>query len=760
MDDKQDGKTKKVRLISLSFIFLFFFSLFFISGYSTDSDQEITKPEISSFFSDTITKVDGNESENVYMFDMDDYSVKRLGSSEKYKVEVNVERTEFGNKIVDYDNSSDDVNTYFSDYRYNDSKIDNESQVQELKDQMNNIKLSIIKGKDNVEKVKNVPSGLAKSPQKQDHKMKYVIDVYDLSTVHLKLGNNSLNLVTTNTLDNHGDSVNAIDYADDKRKLAVGTDDGYVFVYDTNDYSDYGSYQVSSESIETIFYDGNRDYVFVGAGDYWYYLDASDKDSISESGDFNVDDTVTGISATTSSGLDRYVVVSTEATNTDDSIYEYDYGTTSGYSLQNSFDEGFVDDVSFNRNSGGYEYAYIDPSEPYLKILDVDAEQSVSTESISVDTLDNSIDFSNDEIAISDYQNEEVKHYSFDGSSTSLENTFSDMTNYVQDVSIDNFEHNHVLTGDGDGNMYIYDFETGSLEDEIQPTSSGVRAVSIDWGVSELFQGASGHSNSNAYTYQEELEGVDVETNQADNIGDTEADLNGEITDLGDYDDALVYFEYRESGGSWSDITDSEETLSSTGSFDYTLSGLDEDTSYEFRAIAEYGDDIYNEGSVESFTTTGGEPSEPADNLTEELISYYELEETSGDVIDSHGDNDGTNNGATRGVTGKINNAFEFDGSDDYVDVGNIIGSGQDELTISLWFKADSSNDLERMFSRWGDYKDSFNLYINNGKVGFELKTEGGGYAMSGSESSYNTGEWIHAVGVYDGDEMKLYLDG
>ena len=46
-------------------------------------------------------------------------------------------------------------------------------------------------------------------------------------------------------------------------------------------------------------------------------------------------------------------------------------------------------------------------------------------------------------------------------------------------------------------------------------------------------------------------------------------------------------------------------------------------------------------------------------DLTSGLVSYYSLQETSGDVIDSHGTNNGINNGATRGVTGIINNAIE-----------------------------------------------------------------------------------------------------
>src|SRR6056297_3581873 len=84
-------------------------------------------------------------------------------------------------------------------------------------------------------------------------------------------------------------------------------------------------------------------------------------------------------------------------------------------------------------------------------------------------------------------------------------------------------------------------------------------------------------------------------------------------------------------------------------------------------------------------------------DLTPSLTSYYSLEETSGDVIDSHGTNNGTNNGATRGVTGKINNAFDFDGSNDYVDTGNKFTDTTTEFSVSVWMKMDSQDDSMRI---------------------------------------------------------------
>jgi hypothetical protein len=74
-------------------------------------------------------------------------------------------------------------------------------------------------------------------------------------------------------------------------------------------------------------------------------------------------------------------------------------------------------------------------------------------------------------------------------------------------------------------------------------------------------------------------------------------------------------------------------------------------------------------------------------------VAYYKLDGTSGVVIDELGINNGTNNGATRGVTGKINDAFYFDGTNDYVDLNGELITEQQEFTVNLWAKPNLSSD-------------------------------------------------------------------
>ena len=98
-----------------------------------------------------------------------------------------------------------------------------------------------------------------------------------------------------------------------------------------------------------------------------------------------------------------------------------------------------------------------------------------------------------------------------------------------------------------------------------------------------------------------------VSTESPTDVGETSATLNGELTELEGYDDADVSFEWGETGDGLANTTDAE-TLSATGAFDEELSGLDADTDYEFRAVAETDDDSAV-GDTLTFTT--GDEEDP-----------------------------------------------------------------------------------------------------------------------------------------------------
>lgn len=89
----------------------------------------------------------------------------------------------------------------------------------------------------------------------------------------------------------------------------------------------------------------------------------------------------------------------------------------------------------------------------------------------------------------------------------------------------------------------------------------------------------------NLFTTDEESN-VEVSTNSASNINVNDVTLNGSLDNLGQLSSVIVNFKYREVGSSaWNET--STQTLNSTGNFNQTISGLSENTEFEYQAKAE-----------------------------------------------------------------------------------------------------------------------------------------------------------------------------
>jgi len=156
------------------------------------------------------------------------------------------------------------------------------------------------------------------------------------------------------------------------------------------------------------------------------------------------------------------------------------------------------------------------------------------------------------------------------------------------------------------------------------------------------------------------------------------------------------------------------------------------------------------------------------------LISFWKLDESSGNAIDSHGTNDGTVNGATQGAAGRVGTAYSFDGND-YVDVGTLgnYGTDLDEKfwTMAMWVK--TTTDGVRMC-----------LFGNNEGTTFQIKflintdddigtLRVGRFVMVRkdndnnirtlaytSDSGITDGEWHHIVWMLSKNSGQIFFDG
>jgi len=154
---------------------------------------------------------------------------------------------------------------------------------------------------------------------------------------------------------------------------------------------------------------------------------------------------------------------------------------------------------------------------------------------------------------------------------------------------------------------------------------------------------------------------------------------------------------------------------------------------------------------------------------TTDMVSYYKFDESSGDAIDAHGSNDGTVNGATQGASGKINDAYSFDGVNDSVatsiTASNINNPTDTQATISLWFYSSDIGATKRIFSSGSDTSGQRGMafFTQSGFVRGSSKTADHTYTAS-DISGLSSSTWYHLVVVVDDSsgvqKMKTYLNG
>lgn len=146
------------------------------------------------------------------------------------------------------------------------------------------------------------------------------------------------------------------------------------------------------------------------------------------------------------------------------------------------------------------------------------------------------------------------------------------------------------------------------------------------------------------------------------------------------------------------------------------------------------------------------------------LCGYWNFDESKGNTA---GDSSGNNNdariyGATW-VKGKFGYALQFDGIDDYVDCGsdeslNITGA----ITIEAWVKPTKFGALQVIISTGNSYD------MKDHQYSLHFRRENKFMFARGDETKFDnlysamhdSSAWHHVVGVDDGAELRLFVDG
>ncbi|MBW2979781.1 right-handed parallel beta-helix repeat-containing protein, partial [Candidatus Woesearchaeota archaeon] len=166
-------------------------------------------------------------------------------------------------------------------------------------------------------------------------------------------------------------------------------------------------------------------------------------------------------------------------------------------------------------------------------------------------------------------------------------------------------------------------------------------------------------------------------------------------------------------------------------------------------------------------------------DITDGLVGEWRFEwGNSSWTYDETGVNNGTVSSATKTYAGRVGQAYEFDGGDDWINVGTspLYGAGAIEMSVSAWIYADPGNfdgDTQLFIdTSTGDPQpyDGFYIGVDDRNIGpapingiqFSIgTTDGGGYELLYSDDNVIPSKgWYHVVGTYGGDSGKIYVNG
>lgn len=195
-----------------------------------------------------------------------------------------------------------------------------------------------------------------------------------------------------------------------------------------------------------------------------------------------------------------------------------------------------------------------------------------------------------------------------------------------------------------------------------------------------------------------------------------------------------------------------------------TESGLSPNTRYYFRVRAKD-----NTGNYSSYF---GEQT--ADAITVGLWNFNEGTGTTTADASGNGNAGTLSIGATgsqsnvsqawgNGASGRFGGAMNFDGSDDYVDMGTSSTLGVTQMSIESWVYLKSyhpDTNVGQVIA--GSYQATgYIFYLQGSGAKLGLRLHGGtgvNDARSTEDLALNT--WYHVVGTYDGTTIKVFVNG
>ena len=224
---------------------------------------------------------------------------------------------------------------------------------------------------------------------------------------------------------------------------------------------------------------------------------------------------------------------------------------------------------------------------------------------------------------------------------------------------------------------------------------------------------------------------------------------------------------YTIDGSSWDNYF--AGTIDDVWLFDYGLSAGEVNTLYLAGSTTTTTSTTSTSSATTSTSTTSTTTTSTTSTTAAVLpIGHWKLDDGSGiTALDSSGrDNHGTltNMEQADWVTGQVGGALAFDGSDDYVNMGNSSDFNVPQVSITAWVKPDtvtSSDNPAGILARVGEeyFCLAVDMRDSDPRVYFSVNGGGaGGYITT--PAGIPNDVWTHVAATYDaGHDFKIYTN-
>lgn len=144
--------------------------------------------------------------------------------------------------------------------------------------------------------------------------------------------------------------------------------------------------------------------------------------------------------------------------------------------------------------------------------------------------------------------------------------------------------------------------------------------------------------------------------------------------------------------------------------------------------------------------------------LSDNLVSYWKLDESSGNAADSVGSYTATNASSVGFTTGKINNCATLSAAstDYFTTTLTPTANG----SINFWIKTTSTTYPQEIIGSDTANENHRILLNTGGKINFQIYTGGVEKLSISSTTSVNTGDWFMVTCVWGSGGAKIYING